>query len=107
MGQRIVVLLDRLAEESPLEFTSLFSDTKRRVEIIVTFLSLLELLRRRLATARQAEPLGPIMIYRSVERDEDEAAARPAGEQGGVGAGEQAPPSAGERGEQGSIRTFE
>lgn len=88
VGQRIVVLLDRLAAESPLEFTSLFSDTQRRVEIIVTFLSLLELLRRRLATARQAEPLGPIMVYRVVECDEDEAAARPAGEQGSRGADE-------------------
>jgi len=28
-------------------------------------------LRRRLATARQAEPLGPIMIYRGVERMEE------------------------------------
>lgn len=74
VGQRIVHLLDRLAAESPLEFTSLFAGSTRRVEIIVTFLALLELLRRRLATARQAEPMGPIMIYRSVERvDESEA----------------------------------
>jgi segregation and condensation protein A len=79
VGQRIVVLLDRLAVESPLEFASLFADTQRRVEIIVTFLSLLELLRRRLATARQAEPLGPIMIYRAVERVEDEGAAQSVG----------------------------
>ncbi|MBI4840030.1 MAG: segregation/condensation protein A [candidate division NC10 bacterium] len=74
VGQRIVHLLDRLAAESPLEFVALFAGSTRRVEIIVTFLALLELLRRRLATARQAEPMGPIMIYRSVERvDESEA----------------------------------
>ena len=71
VGQRIVHLLDRLATESPLEFTNLFAGSARRVEIIVTFLALLELLRRRLATARQAGPMGPIMIYRSVERVED------------------------------------
>lgn len=71
VGQRIVHLLDRLAAESPLEFTNLFAGSARRVEIIVTFLALLELLRRRLATARQAGPMGPIMIYRSVERVED------------------------------------
>jgi segregation and condensation protein A len=71
VGQRIVHLLDRLATESPLEFTTLFAGSARRVEIIVTFLALLELLRRRLATARQAGPMGPIMIYRSVERVED------------------------------------
>ena len=85
VGQRIVVLLDRLAAESPLEFTSLFTETNRRVEIIVTFLALLELLRRRLATVRQAEPTGPIMIYRGVERVEDEVAAKPGGEPGGAG----------------------
>jgi segregation and condensation protein A len=85
VGQRIVVLLDRLAAESPLEFTSLFTDANRRVEIIVTFLALLELLRRRLATARQAVPTGPIMIYRGVERAEDDMAATSGGAQGGAG----------------------
>jgi segregation and condensation protein A len=78
VGQRIVSLLDRLAGESPVEFTALFTGNVRRVEIIVTFLALLELLRRRLASARQAEPMGAIMIYRTVERVEDEAAARQA-----------------------------
>jgi segregation and condensation protein A len=85
VGQRIVVLLDRLAAESPLEFTDLFTETNRRVEIIVTFLALLELLRRRLATARQAEPTGPIMIYRGIERVEDEEAAKLGEEQGARG----------------------
>jgi len=73
VGQRIVMLVDRLAAESPLEFERLFAATTRRVEIIVTFLALLELLRRRLATARQSQPAGPIMIYRAVQRAEDES----------------------------------
>ena len=77
VGQRIVLLLDRLASESPLEFSRLFEGTGRRTEIIVTFLALLELLRRRLATARQADPMGPIMVYRSVERVEEVEAAAP------------------------------
>jgi segregation and condensation protein A len=77
VGQRIVLLLDRLAAESPLEFSRLFEGSGRRTEIIVTFLALLELLRRRLATARQAELTGPIMIYRSVERVEEAEAAAP------------------------------
>jgi segregation and condensation protein A len=86
IGQRIVALLDRLAAESPIEFSRLFADGARRPEIIVTFLALLELLRRGLAAARQAESLGPIMIYRVVERIEEadagggaEAAAPPGG----------------------------
>jgi segregation and condensation protein A len=78
VGQRIVLLLDRLAAESPLEFVGLFAGSTRRAEIIVTFLALLELLRRRLATTRQAEPMGPIMIYRSVERVEESGPVAPA-----------------------------
>ncbi|MEK7219637.1 MAG: segregation/condensation protein A, partial [candidate division NC10 bacterium] len=78
VGQRIVLLLDRLAAESPLEFTNLFAGSTRRAEIIVTFLALLELLRRRLASARQAEPMGPIMIYRGVERVEESGPVAPA-----------------------------
>ncbi len=77
VGQRIVLLLDRLATESPLEFSRLFDGSGRRTEIIVTFLALLELLRRRLATARQADPRGPIMIYRGVERVEEAEAIAP------------------------------
>ena len=74
VGQRILMLLDRLALESPIEFTDLFADSRRRAEIIVTFLALLELLRRRLASARQAGPMAPIMIYRAVESLEEQPA---------------------------------
>lgn len=81
VGQRIVILLDRLAAGSPVEFTGLFVGSNRRGEIIVTFLALLELLRRRLATARQAEPMGPIMIYRGVENLDDRPAGRLEGEE--------------------------
>jgi segregation and condensation protein A len=93
VGQRIVALLDRLAAESPLEFTSLFAGSTRRAEIIVTFLALLELLRRRLATARQAEAMGPIMIYRSVEHLEEQPAGRGEGLEPGT---TQKVPAAGE-----------
>jgi len=81
VGQRIVVLVDRLSAESPLEFTRLFSESPRRVEIIVTFLAILELLRRGLASARQAEAMGPIMIYRTLEPAESAGSAEghPAG----------------------------
>jgi segregation and condensation protein A len=92
VGQCVVSLVDRLAAESPLEFSRLFDQASRRVEIIVTFLALLELLRRRLATVRQAEALGPIMIYRLVESadgaeasDTAAAEAAPAAETTGEG----------------------
>jgi segregation and condensation protein A len=88
VGQRIVMLLDRLAAESPVEFGRLFGDATRRVEVVVTFLALLELLRRRLATARQSEPMGPIVIYRTVERTDETA------ESGAAAAGEALPAAA-------------
>jgi segregation and condensation protein A len=80
VGQRIVALVDRLAAESPLEFRRLFPERGTRPEIIVTFLALLEMLRRGLASARQAEPLGPIMVYRGVERVESGEATPAQGE---------------------------
>jgi hypothetical protein len=58
------MLMDRLAAESPVEFSRLFGNATRRVEIIVTFLALLELLRRRLATTRQSEAMGSISLSR-------------------------------------------
>jgi segregation and condensation protein A len=82
VGQRILVLLDRLSLESPIEFSQLFAGSTRRAEIIVTFLALLELLRRRLATVRQAEPMGPIMIYRRLEPAEGPDAAETTAEAG-------------------------
>jgi segregation and condensation protein A len=87
VGQRIVSLVDRLAGESPLEFSRLFADDTRRVEIVATFLALLELLRRGLATVRQPVLMGPIMIYRALERVDGPGPAeiRPMGE-GSVGA---------------------
>lgn len=84
VGQRIMILLDRLAAESPIEFTGLFAGNTRRAEIIVTFLALLELLRRRLATARQMEPTGPIMIYRGIEHLDEEQAGKPDGVNAGI-----------------------
>ena len=95
VGQRIVNLVDRLAAESPLEFTRLFSVGARRVEVIVTFLALLELLRRGLASVRQSEAMGPIMIYRTLEHvgaagvSEDRPSAEPS--VGGAGVSEATP----------------
>ncbi|MFB3816794.1 MAG: ScpA family protein [Candidatus Methylomirabilales bacterium] len=83
VGQRLVLLVDRLAQESPLPFDRLFEGQVRRVEIIVTFLALLEALRRGMAKARQSEPHGPIMVYATLEPDE----AAPAGAEGGASDG--------------------
>lgn len=63
VGQRLLQILDALNAESPRPFSGLFAGQQTRPELIVTFLALLEILRRGLATARQPEPFGEIMVY--------------------------------------------
>jgi len=70
VSERMVMLIDRLALESPLPFTALFDTSGIRSKLIATFLALLELLRRGLVRARQSEPEGEIMVYRAVEGSE-------------------------------------
>jgi segregation and condensation protein A len=66
VGQRLLRILDALNAESPIPFPGLFAGQRTRPEIIVTFLALLEILRRGLASARQPEPFGEIMVYRAI-----------------------------------------
>lgn len=65
--ERMVFLLDRLDSGGPLAFSALFTE-RRRLHLIVTFLALLELIRRGLLHARQAEAGGEIVIYATGER---------------------------------------
>jgi segregation and condensation protein A len=67
VGERMVALLDRLALQSPVSFMALFEGATTRIQLIATFLGLLELLRRGLVRARQAEPGSEITIYRTVD----------------------------------------
>ncbi len=59
---RIVSILDRDHRSS---FAGFCATCTRRQEVIVTFLALLTLLRRRVVTADQAEPFGPISVTRT------------------------------------------
>jgi segregation and condensation protein A len=72
VGERMVALLDRLKIESPIPFAALFEGTATRTLLIVTFLALLELLRRRLVRTRQTGPNGEITLYRTVDTEEGE-----------------------------------
>ncbi len=67
LEERMAYLLDRLSRESPLPFSSLFHDERRRLAVIVTFLALLELLRQGRVRARQAVPFGEIILSRVEE----------------------------------------
>ena len=58
-------VLDLLAEKESLAFEELFRPGSRRIELVVTFMALLELIRQKQITARQEEVFGPIRIYRA------------------------------------------
>lgn len=73
VGQRLLRILDGLSAQSPLPFAALFAGQRTRAELIVTFLALLEILRRGLASARQPEPFGEIMVYRALAPPAPEA----------------------------------
>jgi segregation and condensation protein A len=63
---RIALMEQKLVGDGRIEFSSLFEDgesnERLELQIIVTFMALLELLRRRAVTARQDELFGEIII---------------------------------------------
>lgn len=72
---RINQLADRLRERSRLTFDELFVDQRTKVELIVTFLALLEMTRLRMTRLSQEAPLAPIYIELAVvEGDANRAA---------------------------------
>jgi len=58
-------ILHRLLVSSSIRLTELFGEAKNKLEIIVTFLSVLELIRLKEIMARQMEPFGEIDIVRN------------------------------------------
>ena len=60
----------RLAEGScPVKFEELFDDVATRIEVVITFLALLELVSMRRARVRQKSTFAPILISAIVETD--------------------------------------
>lgn len=59
---RIVEVLDKVTEKQSLPFEELFDGVPTREGIIVTFLSILELVRLRLLRAYQFEPFGAVQV---------------------------------------------
>jgi len=67
---RIIVLEERLKTEKQVAFTSLFEpseqdEKQQNIEIIVTFMAVLELLRRKTATAHQDALFGEIFVEKA------------------------------------------
>jgi segregation and condensation protein A len=63
--QKIEVILASLAEEEPVRFRDLFAGLASRLEVIVTFVAVLELIKRLAISVRQETLFGEIWIYRT------------------------------------------
>ncbi|MFY1828294.1 segregation and condensation protein A [Myxococcus fulvus] len=64
LSEAILRIVGRLRPQGQVLFESLFTeeDTPTRQEIVVTFLAILEMVKRRLIRVVQDEPLGPILL---------------------------------------------
>jgi segregation and condensation protein A len=63
LKDRMVEIMERLAGADYLLFEDLFTSARDRVEIILTFLAILELIRNQRIRALQFEDFGNIRIY--------------------------------------------
>ncbi len=64
---QIGLIQHRLSQQPQISFRRLLKQTRSRVEIIVTFLAVLELLKRRVVVVRQEEMFGDILLEPSTE----------------------------------------
>ena len=60
-------IIDLMEREDHVSFNSLLSSAASRLDIVVSFLALLELVKGRTLIARQAEPFADIELSRGVE----------------------------------------
>lgn len=68
--EKMTLLLDNLRQQSSVMFESLFGEINNRMEVIVTFLAMLELVKVRAIRIYQEEMAGPIMIEAAAGMDE-------------------------------------
>jgi segregation and condensation protein A len=62
VSEKIDMILQRVADGARIRFSELFGEVASRVEIVVTFLALLELIRLKQVRAIQPDPFGEIEI---------------------------------------------
>ena len=72
--EKIAVILSSLSSKSQIAFYELFEETSSRLEMIVTFMALLELIKLAKIMARQEGAFGSIWIYRASAFDPDASA---------------------------------
>jgi segregation and condensation protein A len=68
--EKMTLLLDKLRQQHSVLFESLFAEVKSRMEVVVTFLAMLELVKVRAIRIYQEEMAGPIMIEAAAGMDE-------------------------------------
>ena len=68
--ERMTVLLDKLRHDSRMHFEALFAGVRSRLEIVVTFLAMLELVKVRAIRIFQDQPGGDIVIEAAAGMDE-------------------------------------
>jgi len=68
--EKMTMLLDRLRNESRVIFEALFAEVKSRMEIVVTFLAMLELVKVRAIRISQDAPGGEIVIEAAAGMEE-------------------------------------
>ena len=66
---QLCFVLDMLRERTAVVFTDLFPSGVTRLQILVTFLAVLELVRTRMVQIHQAEHFGPIVLTLAVSAD--------------------------------------
>ncbi len=62
LSEATLRVADRLRAEGSLTFEGLFTEQSTRQEIVITFIAILEMVKRRLIKVVQEEPLGPIIL---------------------------------------------
>jgi segregation and condensation protein A len=70
--EKIAYIAETLGQTENSSFRKLVGSAKSRLEIVVTFLALLELVKRYRVSARQADLFGDIEIERSGEWNQEE-----------------------------------
>lgn len=73
--EKIDFIDSKLKEQEQIGFRDLFEHSSSRLEVVVTFIALLELLKRVVITVRQEDAFGEIWIYRAAENQADEPTA--------------------------------
>ncbi len=69
LRERVGLVLDLLRERGRISFTELFAADTTRLQILVTFLASLELVRSRVIDVHQTAPFGPIVLSLAVSPD--------------------------------------